>query len=213
MNPEVVEAVARAVRGGGCLRDVSAVVAEALRGAWGVEVVEDGFCVRDPVAAALWLVSRGVSEGAVAGFLDWRMFEEYAARAFDEAGFTVYRGLRRYGRGGFQVDVLALDGYGRGVVVECKHWSPRHSNPSRLRVAAERHVERTRRLAGAWDKLGLPRPGRGRVRLLPALLVLRSTGLPRLLAGVPVISVSRLKGFIEALDALIYSGEVVVMEA
>ena len=100
------------------------------------------------------------------------------------------------------MDVLGLDSYGRGVVVECKHWSPRTSAPSRLREAALKHLERTRRLASSWRRLGLPLARRG-AKLIPVLLVLRETGVPRLPAGVPVVPVSRLRGFLESLDYLL----------
>jgi Holliday junction resolvase len=176
----------------------------------GVELHGDQVCVSEPLELALALARLGVSEKEVAAILDWRMFEEYAARALEEAGYRVWRGLRPHGRGGFQVDVLGLDAYGRGVVFECKHWSPRSSAPSRLREAAQRHLERTRRLAAAWSRLGLPQPSRG-ARLLPALLVLRETGLPRLASGVPVVPVSRLRGFLEQIDYLLEDPGVAVI--
>jgi len=165
-------------------------------------VEEDGsrVCVVSPLELALYALRMGAAEKAVVRALDWRMFEEYAARVLGEAGFQVWRDIRLHGAGGFQVDVLGLDGYGHGLVLECKHWSPRNSAPSRLREAAARHLERTRRLALHWRRLGLP--GRG-YRLVPALLVLRETGVPRLVHGVPVVPVSRLRGLIEEFDYLL----------
>lgn len=166
-------------------------------------------CVDDPLVLALHLLRLGVSEKEAAKALDWRMFERYAAEALEEAGFRVWRDIRLHGPGGLQVDVLGLDGYGRGVVLECKHWSPRTSPPSRLRSAALRHLERARRLAANWQRLGLPR---GRYRLVPALLVLREAGVPRLASGVPIVPVSRLRGFLEELDYLLEDPAVAVLE-
>ena len=74
----------------------------------------------------------------------------------------------------------------------------------------ERHVERVRRLAAAWSRLGL---APAKLRLVPAVLVLREHGLPRLVHGVPVVPVSRLRGFLEELPGLAYSGELLVVEA
>ncbi len=168
---------------------------------------EDGegrICLRDPVAAAVSAVRMGASETVVARGLDWRMFEEYAARALGEAGMETWRGLRRPGAGGFELDVLGLDPVsGLGVALDCKHWSPRSTVPSRLRAAAERQRRRLRLLAEAWSELGLPRPPARRRHwlLVPALLVLREN-VPRLLEGVYVVPASRLRGFLEELPVL-----------
>ena len=176
-----------------------------LAGLRGVE--EDGegrLCLRDPVEAAASAVRMGASETVVARGLDWRMFEEYAARALGEAGMDTWRGLRRPGPGGFELDVLGLDPVsGIGVAVDCKHWSPRNTVPSRLRAAAERHRRRLRLLAEAWAGLGLPEPPARRRHwlLVPALLVLREN-TPRLVEGVYVVPASRLRGFLEELPVL-----------
>ncbi len=175
----------------------------------GVVRDDDKICVEEPMRLALHALRMGVPEKTVAAALDWRMFEEYAAWALEEAGFHVWRGLRVHGPGGFQVDALGLDGYGRGVVVECKHWNPRVSSPSRLREAARRHLERVRRLARYWHRLDLPRR---RYRLVPLLLVLRETGLPRIIERVPVVPVSKLRGLIEELDYVIDDPSVAVVE-
>ncbi|KSW12483.1 hypothetical protein CF15_07110 [Pyrodictium occultum] len=173
--------------------------AARLAGAGGLRLEGDAACVDDPLALALAAVKLGVSETAVARHLDWRMFEEYAARALAEAGFEALQGLRVHGPGGLELDVLGLDAAaGLAVAVDCKHWSPRVSTPSRLRAAAARHRERLGRLIRHWRRLGLP-PGRWRI--VPALLVLREHA-PRLAEGVPVVPASRLRGFLEELPAL-----------
>jgi hypothetical protein len=172
----------------------------------GTRLSDGMLCVESPMELALFLLRGGVSEKVVASILDWRMFEEYAAWVLGEAGFRVWRGIRLHGAGGFQVDVLGIDTYGHGIVVECKHWSPRASTHSKLRAAAVRHLERTRNLARFWHRLGLPHGG---YRLVPALLVLREAGLPRLVEGVPVVPVSRLRGFIEELDYIMEDPRVV----
>ena len=168
-----------------------------------LELREDCVVVRDVLGLALAAVRLGVSENVVARGLDWRMFEEYAARALAEAGYRVYRGLRVGGRGGLELDVLGL-GARVGVAIDCKHWEPRYTVPSRLREAAKRHVERVMKLASFWDRLRLP-PGCWKI--IPALLVLREH-VPRLLEGVVIVPVSRLRGFIEEISVLAEADEV-----
>jgi len=172
---------------------------ERLVEAKGLELNGGRACIADRVELALAAVRLGVPETAVARGLDWRMFEEYAARALREAGFEARRGLRLYGRGGLELDVLGLDPAGGLVVaIDCKHWNPRVSTPSRLRAAAAQHRARVGRLAASWRQLGLPQ---GRWRIVPALLVLRES-VPRLAEGVAVVPASRLRGFIEELPVL-----------
>ncbi len=197
------------------LRAAREAAVEAAAALPGVEVGEDRVCLVDRLALAVHLVSKlNVDPRRVAGLLDWRLFEQHAARAFEEAGYTVYRSLRLHGPQGFEVDVLAVDtAAARAVAVECKHWSPRTSSPSRVAAVAARHLERVRRLAAAWQRLGLPTPRRGRVRVVPVLLVLREHGLPRVAFGVPVVPVSRLRGFIEALDWVVEDPRVATVEA
>ena len=198
----------------GRLRAHPEAVAEAASTLRGVALEGDVVCVSDPVELALHLAAMGARESEIARYLDWRMFEDFAARALEEAGFQVYRGLALHGKGGFQVDVLGVDpASSLAVAVECKHWSPRTSAPSRIAQAAKTHLERVRRLAAAWNRLGLPRPRRGRLRILPVLLVLREQGLPRVAAGVPVVPASRLRGFLEELHVIVEDPVIAVVEA
>ncbi|ALL00857.1 hypothetical protein Pyrde_0807 [Pyrodictium delaneyi] len=172
---------------------------EKLAEAGGLELDSDRACVVERIELALAAVRLGVPETVVARGLDWRMFEEYAARALSEAGFEARRGLRLHGRGGLELDVLGLDrAGGLAVAIDCKHWSPRISTPSRLRAAAAQHRARVEKLAAHWRRLGLPG---GKWRIVPALLVLRESA-PRLVEGVAVVPASRLRGFIEELYVL-----------
>ena len=168
-----------------------------------IELGGDCVSIRDVLGVAIAAVRLGVPESVVARGLSWRMFEDYAARALREAGYRVYHGLRVAGRGGLELAVLGLGG-SIGVAVDCKHWSPRSTVPSRLRDAARRHVERLGRLEQYWDRLGLPS---GCWKIVPALLVLRER-VPRLVEGVAVVPVSRLRGFIEELPVLAEADEI-----
>ncbi|WP_048061557.1 restriction endonuclease [Hyperthermus butylicus] len=144
--------------------------------------IEEGVvCLHDPVELAIAAVKNGASETIVARSLDWKMFEDYTAKALEEAGYTVYRSLRVPGKGGLEVDVLGLDPPAKlGIVVDCKHWNPRTATPSRLREAARQHRERLERLAKLWWKLRLPR---GTWRLIPVIITLREN-VPKLAEGV-----------------------------
>ena len=168
-----------------------------------IELHNNCVIVKDCLELAMAAVRLGVPENVVARSLDWRMFEEYTARALAEAGYRVYRGLRVGGKGGLELDVLGL-GTRIGIAIDCKHWEPRYTVPSRLREAAKRHVERIEKLALFWDRLRLPA---GCWKIIPVLLVLREH-VPRLLGGVVIVPVSRLRGFIEEIPVLAEVDEV-----
>ena len=170
-------------------------VLSSLSGAVSLEGGE--VCVGDRVALALRAVELGADPAKVSDALTWRDFEAFAASALEEAGFEVARNVRASGRGGFEVDVVGSRPP-LAVAIDCKRWSYRASSPSRIAEAAARHRRRAERLAASWPSLGLP----ARVRtLVPALLVLRED-LPREVAGVAVVPASRLRGFLEELEAV-----------
>ena len=175
-----------------------------------ITVSEDTVCLHDPVELAIAAVKNGASEALVARSLNWRMFENYTAKALEEAGYIVYRSLRVPGKGGLEVDVLGLDPPAKlGIVVDCKHWSPRTATPSRLLEAAKQHRNRQERLAKLWWKLKLPK---GTWRLIPAIVTLREN-VPKLAEGVLIVPVSKLKGFIQELPALAHLEELATTQS
>ncbi len=174
-----------------------------------VRIVDDCILVSDPLDLAIAAIRLGASEKIIAEKLDWRMFEDYAAKALGEAGYNVYRNLKLYSPYRFQVDVLGVSA-NHGVVFECKHWKPQSTIPSRLKSIAKSHLERARKLALTWTRLGLPRPQRGALRLVPAILVLREHINSLVVDGVAIVPVSRLRGFIEELPSLAYDENIKV---
>lgn len=161
---------------------------------------EARICIPNPVEAALEAAKMGAPENLVTRFLDWRSFEAYTAKALEEAGFQVYRNIRVTWPKPFEVDVVGLDKPAKlAVAVDCKHWNPRNSSPSRLREAARRHRERVEKLARYWWKTGLPK---GKWTIIPALIILREHNTPKLTEGVLVVPVSKIKGFLQELPQL-----------
>ncbi len=169
---------------------------------------------RDFFELVLALVSKGlVSPEKAARLLDWRDFEEFAARVLQSYGYRVYRNVYRPPPRGFQVDVVAVQPSGRyALVVDCKHWEPRHSSPSRLKRAVARHVDRAKLLLAYWTSArGLGEKRRPRA-VLPVLVVLREN-VPPLVEGVPVVPASKLRGFMEELEAILEDPRVRLIKA
>ncbi len=149
------------------------------------------------------VATRTVAPEKAARVLDWRDFEEFTARVFQGYGYYVYRGVYKPPPRGFEVDVVAVAPTLRyGVAVDCKHWDPRYSSPSRLKRVVSRHVERVKLLAQFWGMArGVDRRKRPRV-FLPVIIVLRENISP-MIEGVPVVPASKLRGFMESIDSIL----------
>jgi len=176
-----------------------------------VHVDSDCVSVVEPISLVLSSVKLGVSESYIARFLDWKMFEEFAASALVEAGYNVYRNIRvKDDKGVFEIDVLGVRD-ALGIVVECKHWQPKYTAPSRLRSVALRHVDKMRRLAANWRGLGIGVFVEG-VRLVPVILVLREYNVPVFVNGVVVVPASKLKGFLYSVDEIMFDENITVVK-
>lgn len=113
----------------------------------GVSVSGDKVSVHDRMELVLALMSRGVEAARLSQYLSWREFEEYSSRVLEKLGYSVVRNLRLYKPKRLQIDVMAWRS--RVVmVVDCKHWSPRSTVPSRLRTVALEHRRRVKALVG-----------------------------------------------------------------
>ena len=178
-------------------------------------VVEDEcreVVIEDILSAATVLVDKGlVAPEKAAKSLDWRLFEHYAGDALATAGYIVVKHVYKPPPRGFEIDVLAIDSTGsHGIVVDCKHWEPKYTSPSRLRQVARQHLERTARLARFW-RLARNRPAIKPRKLLPVVLVLR-TNTPTIVEGVVIVPIAKLRGFIEAVPVLVEDPLVRVVE-
>lgn len=159
--------------------------------------------VYDKIELAIAATKIGVPENIVSTKLDWRLFEEYTARVLREAGYRVYRGLKVAGPWGLELDILSLAA-SHGLAIDCKHWQPRYTSPSRLKLVAQQLHKRINRLEKYWRSLGLPL---GTWRILPVIIVLKHYIQP-FVEGAVVVPVSRLRGFLYALPELLFHEDI-----
>ncbi len=181
-------------------------VLRALSGLRGIEWLSaDGdVVVGDRLELVLSLVEKGVDPSRLSRFLDWRVFEEHTARLLEANGFVVVRDLRLYKPRRVQVDVIGHR-HGEAIVVDCKHWSPSSTVPSRLKDAAIRHVERTRVLAGSSrfhtmvKGSLLIKKNVANINVFPIIVTL-SNKIKGVFFGVTVVPISLLNSFLRDFD-------------
>jgi hypothetical protein len=137
------------------------------------------------VLAAALAVKHGVALEAAAAALSWQEFEAFTARVLEAHAFQVHRHLV-LGEPRMEIDLLATR-FQLALALDCKQW--RRQPPSRLREAAHLQAERARRLAGS------PKLPRGVGLLVPGLVTLYQPSL-KLVAGIPVIPITLLNGFL-----------------
>ncbi|MDG6967263.1 MAG: restriction endonuclease [Nitrososphaerota archaeon] len=140
------------------------------------------------VSSALALTKMGRDPGSVAASLSWGEFEEYCAMVIAAAGYSVTRNvrLRKPTR---QIDIVA-ESPSLVLSVDCKHWR-RTAGPAGLEALALAQEERTRAYAGRARPGGAP--------CLPVLLTMLDNQV-RVVAGVPVVPLQALRGFLSSVS-------------
>lgn len=124
-----------------------------------LEVIYTGIsgelCVKSMVQLAIASVKRGCDPKKVSTYLSWKDFESFVAEALVESGFEVFKNFR-FGMRRWEFDVLAVNAASSlGVVVDCKHWSPKYSNSYKVKEVSIAHLEKLRRFLD-WCSYGLP---------------------------------------------------------
>jgi len=150
---------------------------------------------------ALRAVQLGGDVERVSGFLDWKEFENIAAIAFEQNGYSVMRNLRfKHAGRRWEMDIIACK---KPIVacIDCKHWH-HGMYPSAIKRIVEEQVERTSALAEFLPKLTekIECTSWNRVKLVPAVLSLTAVR-SKFYNKVPIVPVLQLQDFISQLPA------------
>jgi len=156
------------------------------------------------VKLAIHAVQLGADLERASNFLDWKEFENIAAIAFEQNGYSVEKNLRfKHAGRKWEIDII---GCKKPIVVcvDCKHWH--HSMyPSAIRRITDEQVERTSALVSlpkfaekikctSWNK----------VKLVPTVLSLIPARF-KFYHQVPIVPVLQLQDFISQLPAYVNS--------
>jgi Holliday junction resolvase-like predicted endonuclease len=131
--------------------------------------------------------------------LHWQEFEEIAAVALKENGYTVHNNVRFTGSGRrWEIDVVACR-KPLVVCVDCKRWQ-KGLAPAALRRVVEEQVLRTKALADALPnpKIKLEVAVWGKATFVPAVLSLMPSA-QKFYLSVPVVAVLQMRDFVDQL--------------
>ena len=121
----------------------------------------------------------------------WQNFERLAAFIFEKNNFKVrVNTVKTHQKTKRQYDVIAWKG-NQTFLVECKKWAGNRYRLSAMKKAVEQHKERTTFYAVVTNEDAIP------------LLVTLIEEEIRVYAGVPIVPVQKLNGFVSELDGYV----------
>ena len=121
----------------------------------------------------------------------WQNFERLAAFIFEKNNFKVrVNTVKTHQKTKRQYDVIAWKG-NQTFLVECKKWAGNRYRLSAMKKAVEQHKERTTFYAAVTNEDAIP------------LLVTLIEEEIRVYAGVPIVPVQKLNGFVSELDGYV----------
>jgi hypothetical protein len=150
---------------------------------------------------AVCAIQSGADLESVAGFLQWKEFEDMAAVAFERNGFKVAMNVRfKHAGRKWEIDVVGCK-KPLAICLDCKHWH-RGMSPSALKRIVEEQVGRALALSKH-----LPSPSLkiecalwNSAKFIPAVLSLVA-GRFKFYDDVPVVPVLQLQDFLNQLPA------------
>ncbi len=101
--------------------------------------------VKKPLDLALYMIRHGMSVKEVSRYIDWRDFEKVSAEILSQHQYMVLTNLVMTKPVRLEIDVIGIDpGSGRGVFIDCKHWSRGVSRRALMEIM-DKHVERIKK--------------------------------------------------------------------
>lgn len=168
-----------------------------------VTIVNDRVKLNNPLSLAIHLLKQGYSFKEVTKYLDWHDFEKFSAEILSAHKYVVKTNFRLTKPVMLEIDVIGIDlGSGRGVFIDCKHWS-RGIGRKALMEIADKHLRRiykfVRYYSWAKHKWAYLRYLR---RIIPLIVTLTTPSI-RMHENVLIVSIQELNSTLLDLDIVL----------
>ncbi len=155
------------------------------------------------IQLAIRAIELGASPERVIKELTWKDFEGLIASILQANGFRCIQSFRRRGDGsnrGMEIDVIGVRGH-RILSIDAKMWGVRSGKSSALQAAAEKQVERSKRLANDLHALRerMGHLNEGRYDIIPVLTTWLIEDI-EFHEGVPIVPVFKFNTFVLQLE-------------
>lgn len=167
-------------------------------------VVEGGeVTVTRPLELALRLIQSGYSVKEVSKYIDWRDFERVSSEILSQNDYAVLTNFKVYAPIRMEIDIVAVDrASGRGIIIDCKHWS-RGLSRKMLISAIEKHVDRTTKFIKYFSWFKSKWPYFKYIKRVIPLIVTLTTPSVRAYKNVLVVSIQELNSALVELHSVL----------
>jgi len=173
------------------------ILAEKLRAVSSyIRVSGEEVVVEKPLELALYLAKMGFPLKELAAYIDWRDFEKFAAEILSAHNYAVLTNFLATRPARFEIDVIGVDpGSGRGIFVDCKHWS-RSGSRTALLEAMEKHASRVEKFVKYFSWFRDKWIHFTRLREIVPVIVTLTTPVVRAHKSVIAVSIQELNQFL-----------------
>lgn len=161
-----------------------------------VSVMDGVVKLNKPLDLAVKSLNIGISIKEVSSYLEWRDFEKISAEVLELNNYMVYLNLRVSKPVRFEIDIIGVDpASGRGIFIDCKHWS-RGGSIKNLTAVAEQHYARVLKFVKYYDWFRSKWVYFNYVFEAIPLVVTLTTPLLRMHSGTIIVSIQELNNIL-----------------
>lgn len=157
-------------------------------------------CVKSIIELAVFTIRRGCDPKKVSSYLSWRDFESFVAEVLEESGYYVFKNFR-FGARRWEFDILAVSTPSSiALVVDCKHWSPRHVSINKIRTISLEHSNKLKLLLDNCSYEFSSYPILKKARHFFGIVVTLSELIKGSIEGVGIVPIYYFRDFLENLN-------------
>jgi hypothetical protein len=171
-----------------------------------VEEIDDRIKLVKPVELLISLQAFGIAPDRFNLYIAWHEFEQYISRIFAEFNWYVYLNYVHTKADRFQIDVISInDVLKLALFIECKRWKSLSKIRYSINKIVEDHIKRIEKYMRNCEWVCIKIPKLRSVKNILPVVIIPIDFDPKVLDGVPIISIFKLHDFVVNIDVYIDS--------